>query len=79
MQDEDRNPVTLLEISQKIAELESGIRKVQQMQQELIPTIQRQLDEHRKQLEEEFQQKHEGLRQQIKRFQQSMRLDSEQK
>ena len=80
MRNKDEHPITSIEMTQKVAELEFGIsQKVHQMQQELISTFQRQLDEHRKQLEEEFQRKHEGLREQIERFQQSLQLDLEQK
>ena len=61
-------------MTQKIAKLEFGIgQKVDQLQQELISTFQRQLNEHRKQLEEEFQQKY--CKEQIERFQQTMGLD----
>ena len=63
---EDQTPVTSLETSQDISELESTLdQKMYQMQQELLSSFQKQLDGHRKHLEEEFQRSLEDQRRQL--------------
>ena len=66
VREENQTPVTSLETSQDISEMESTLdQKMYQMQQELLSSFQKQLDGHRKHLEEEFQRSLENQRRQL--------------